>query len=462
MKTSHLLSGLLLIITSTTVIANGMSLVTVTENGLVAETKENTGTPVGVKGIASGFLLIGDVSSIGVEGISHSTLGTGVKGSGSIYGVYGSSSAGFGGPTGYGVYGKAPSFGGGYGLYSEGNAHVQGDFSVSGNIIGNLNINGNLTSNNALSNYFRIATCMNNSGTLGRCAANALSYSSRIAYVGDGPGSYYDLPAALTDAGNWCLNPDADNKCVIILPPGIQNLAASISIPSYMIIQGAGKDVSIIRGSSDTGLIDVDATTGVELKDLNVEVTGPNIQIAVSNSSSIFGLTLSSVRLRAESTSNIGNGTTVAKALSLAACNNSIILEDVSAYAASISTSQTLTFDWCSNVRLDNVDADYLASLSLYNAAIIISGGTTAYIRNSHIRKDQNYLSGNAVSVEGTGNTVYISHSEITELGVTDVSSNRVEASFSDFKSNASSLSNATFVCNFNTNAGTGYTSTCP
>ncbi|OFW14081.1 MAG: hypothetical protein A3H27_09190 [Acidobacteria bacterium RIFCSPLOWO2_02_FULL_59_13] len=97
------------------------------------------GTQIGVRGTTtntSGYGVLGaaeDGSGVnyGVWGQSASTLGTGVFGnataeSGSTAGVQGISAS----ISGYGVYGS----GGAYGVYSEGNAHVQGNLSYSGTL----------------------------------------------------------------------------------------------------------------------------------------------------------------------------------------------------------------------------------------------------------------------------------------------------------------------------------------
>jgi hypothetical protein len=89
----------------------------------------------------SGIGVYGESGHIGVEGDGE----TGVRGwsdDGGGVGVYGRSSAGSG--TGIGVYGRSDSpdgkalyglaTGGGYGLYSEGDAHVDGDLEINGDL----------------------------------------------------------------------------------------------------------------------------------------------------------------------------------------------------------------------------------------------------------------------------------------------------------------------------------------
>ncbi len=82
-----------------------------------------SGTPYGVYGIASDS---GGVTSYGVYGKSNSSVGTGVGGSAPTNGVYGEASNTTG--TTWGVYGKSNSPDG-YGLYSNGNAHVDGQLT---------------------------------------------------------------------------------------------------------------------------------------------------------------------------------------------------------------------------------------------------------------------------------------------------------------------------------------------
>ena len=126
---------------------------------------ESTGSPVGVKGVASDA---GSATSTGVKGQSNSSSGYGVWGNAPFVGVFGQSDTyavwgsatasgtgtgvtGRGGSTGvdgegrvlgvkgvatttnsvsYGVYGEANTSLG-YGVWSEGNAHVEGDLTWS-------------------------------------------------------------------------------------------------------------------------------------------------------------------------------------------------------------------------------------------------------------------------------------------------------------------------------------------
>lgn len=74
-----------------------------------------------------------DATGIGIYGESSSEYGEGVYGeatssTGETKGVYGVSSS----PDGYGVYGANYSGSGGYGVYSDGDLHVDGDFTATG------------------------------------------------------------------------------------------------------------------------------------------------------------------------------------------------------------------------------------------------------------------------------------------------------------------------------------------
>ncbi|HEY77479.1 MAG TPA: hypothetical protein G4O00_15085 [Thermoflexia bacterium] len=88
--------------------------------GVQGETTGSTGTPYGVYGLASDT---GSATSYGVYGESNSTVGTGVGGRAPMNGVFGEATATSGAT--WGVYGKTNSPNG-YGVYSEGNAHVNG------------------------------------------------------------------------------------------------------------------------------------------------------------------------------------------------------------------------------------------------------------------------------------------------------------------------------------------------
>ncbi len=91
--------------------------------GVYGVTTAASGTPYGVYGVASDS---GSATSYGVYGESKSSVGTGVGGVAPRTGVYGEAS-GTSGAT-YGVYGKSNS-GSGYGVYSYGNAHVEGQLT---------------------------------------------------------------------------------------------------------------------------------------------------------------------------------------------------------------------------------------------------------------------------------------------------------------------------------------------
>ncbi len=82
----------------------------------------SSGTPYGVYGLASNN---GSATSYGVYGKSNSSAGTGVGGIAPMNGVYGEAT---GSGVTYGVYGKATSSSG-YAIYSEGNAHIEGDLT---------------------------------------------------------------------------------------------------------------------------------------------------------------------------------------------------------------------------------------------------------------------------------------------------------------------------------------------
>ncbi len=88
--------------------------------GVKGESTASSGTPYGMYGLASDT---GAVTSYGVYGESKSSIGTGVGGTAPTNGVYGESTDTTG--TTWGVYGKSNSASG-YGVYSSGNAHVEG------------------------------------------------------------------------------------------------------------------------------------------------------------------------------------------------------------------------------------------------------------------------------------------------------------------------------------------------
>jgi hypothetical protein len=110
--------------------------------GVRGESSSAAGSPVGVYGLASDA---GSATSIGVQGKSNSTAGTGVWGEAPMAGVYGKATAttgdawgvyGVATPNGYGVYGESASGHGvhgkattvdGYGIYSEGDTFVEGE-----------------------------------------------------------------------------------------------------------------------------------------------------------------------------------------------------------------------------------------------------------------------------------------------------------------------------------------------
>jgi hypothetical protein len=108
--------------------------------GLTGQSTNTTGTAAGVVGSTSsssgmaieGVSTAATGTTYGVYGITSSTGGYGVYGqaaaaTGATYGVYGLAMS----ATGYGVYGLATGSTG-YGVYSAGNAHVEGNLTYSG------------------------------------------------------------------------------------------------------------------------------------------------------------------------------------------------------------------------------------------------------------------------------------------------------------------------------------------
>jgi outer membrane lipoprotein-sorting protein len=92
-------------------------------NGVKGIANADNGVPYGVYGIASDN---GSATSYGVYGESNSSVGTGVGGRAATNGVYGEATNSSGAT--WGVYGKSNSASG-YGVYSNGNAHVEGDLT---------------------------------------------------------------------------------------------------------------------------------------------------------------------------------------------------------------------------------------------------------------------------------------------------------------------------------------------
>ncbi len=115
--------------------------------GVYGEASSASGTTYGVYGKAtslSGQGVHGEGGYYGVyavgtdpSGISYGVYGRTMSSSNGAAGLYGQAAASSG--TTYGVYGQSNSAAG-YGVYSAGNAHVQGDLTVSGD----LNVTGNI------------------------------------------------------------------------------------------------------------------------------------------------------------------------------------------------------------------------------------------------------------------------------------------------------------------------------
>ncbi|WP_456417922.1 hypothetical protein [Thiolapillus sp.] len=136
--------------------ANGIAVNTFQDGAAVrGENTKDDGSPVGVYGLASDT---GSITSAGVEGRSMSPFGVGVRGSSPAVGVYGEGQAsgsaeswgvfgrGINSDKGIGVQGEGKLFGvkgestNGWGVYSKGNALVDGNLSVLGTIDGNLDV----------------------------------------------------------------------------------------------------------------------------------------------------------------------------------------------------------------------------------------------------------------------------------------------------------------------------------
>ena len=89
--------------------------------GVYGRNTANAGTPYGVYGLASGS----SATSYGVYGKSESYQGSGVGGEGQT-GVYGKAVGGTAVNPSFGLYGDADPSGVSYGIYSNGDAHVEG------------------------------------------------------------------------------------------------------------------------------------------------------------------------------------------------------------------------------------------------------------------------------------------------------------------------------------------------
>jgi hypothetical protein len=428
-----------------------------TGNSITGETKDTAGNPVGVKGIANGFVIGGgSIASIGVEGLSDSATGTGVKGTGGTYGVYGVSTAGALFSPSYGVYGKGSDFS--YAIYSEGATYVQGPLTITGDTAAtniaatNINATGDLTVAGAVNsnNTANAPVCANASGKLGPC--NSLSYSSKVAHVGDGPGSYPSILGALFWSPSWCGTPSISSRCVIKVGPGTHDVGSSnLTLLNYFTIEGEGPDETIITGATAAQTIYISGLSGVVLRNLGIDNTSTGatrMPLRIRNSSDIR---LENVDVQ------VGSGAPVIGIKiddsDVAMKDTSIVLSTSGADDVTGIKVNTTSFN---NISLDNVRIVSYAFGSGTSIGIETDAGLN--IKDLHISFDP------AIGILAHDSTTTIRHSFIDAYSTsikTDGTWATVKVRFSEL-TNGTTATAGNIACTAVTSGSSFHSNTCP
>lgn len=107
--------------------------------------------------------------------------------------------------------------------------------------------------------------------------AGPMPHYAGVAVVAKSGGDYADPVSAMNDLATWCGVPSAASPCLVKIMPGVYNVW-SLSMQSYVSIQGSGRAVTKIRGSVDGSAYEnraaVNIASNVSLSDLSVENSG--------------------------------------------------------------------------------------------------------------------------------------------------------------------------------------------
>ena len=90
---------------------------------------------------------------------------------------------------------------------------------------------------------------------------------AKTAVVALGGGDYTNPAAAMDDLATWCGTPTAMNPCLIKVMPGAYNIGPrSLTMRSYVDIEGSGVDVTTISGTAISGVVRIYYASNVELR----------------------------------------------------------------------------------------------------------------------------------------------------------------------------------------------------
>jgi len=194
---------------------------------------------------------------------------------------------------------------------------------------------------------------------------------ARTAVVARDGGDYANPLQAMDALSSWCGSPSVDNPCLLRIMPGGYNIATnSLEMRPYVDIEGAGENMTMIRGTIDSGVAGVVVgASNAELRNMTVENTGA----ANGNSIALFNLNvspkISHVTLKASAN---GNAETIHNETS------SLTLSDVTLATSSNNVCQGLR-NWNSTTSMTNVRITTGSACSgdgIYNDSESIGGAS--------------------------------------------------------------------------------------
>jgi len=128
--------------------------------------------------------------------------------------------------------------------------------------------------------YVSIASSGITSGMLAPNSVNAshIAFYSKVAIVAPTGGDYSDPATAMASYSSWCGTPSSSNPCLLKIMPGFYNIGTnSVTMHSYIDIEGSGENVTVVQGSIDNasaGVIVINGTYNSELRFLTVSNVG--------------------------------------------------------------------------------------------------------------------------------------------------------------------------------------------
>ncbi|WP_457665685.1 hypothetical protein [Thiolapillus sp.] len=381
-----------------------------------------------------GFAIKGEnlnnTTGSGVIGISNgTTAGNGVFGQSTNTGVYGVG-------NNFGIFGKSIN---GWAVYSEGDTKVTGDLFIEG-----------ATSADAQDT----PVCMGADGKLASCKKLSLGFSSRIAWVGDGPGAYSSISAALSDLTNnkWCQNPTTDNPCILKLSPGVHDLGSqTLSVPGSLIIEGQGPNVTTIQGSADPLVSFQEQSETFELRNVSLKTTTPEVdQKFLEIGNKPHRVVIDNVKIDSRELKGTFLGIDIKDA-------SDVVLRNIHITLIGKVNENPIFFgiiaDAGSFVDIQNLYTYFSFPSPGSGTSILANNSSFVRIRNGQLgsQDEFNVLVGQDSRVDILHSTL---SSSTTPIRTTDASAT-VYVSFSDISGNTNSTSGSTILCQASMSANT-------